>query len=184
MFTDQRSKKVVLVAHCILNQNAKIDRCASFPGMVPEIVRVLLDAGVGIVQMPCPELMALGLDRGVEPGVAVTIESEDTRVERRMQAGEVLALCRRASAGLVYQVKEYRRNGFDVLGVIGVNGSPTCGIEAGWADDRETSRPGVFIKILKDELDHAGIDLPMRGVKVYRLEEAVKQVKELVSPKS
>ena len=64
MFTDKRSKRVIFVAHCILNQNAISDGTADYPGSHVDIIRTLLDAQVGIIQMPCPELCCLGLDRG------------------------------------------------------------------------------------------------------------------------
>jgi len=54
MFTDKRSKRVVLCLHCLLNHNARIDGCAYYPGAMTEIVQVLMEAGVGVVQMPCP----------------------------------------------------------------------------------------------------------------------------------
>jgi hypothetical protein len=42
VFTDSRSKKVVFVAHCVLNQNAKIDRCARYPGAMRELAEYLV----------------------------------------------------------------------------------------------------------------------------------------------
>ena len=63
MFTDRRSKKIILVAQCILNQNAKIDGCAHYPGAIEGVAEVLIRSGCGIVQLPCPEVMHLGLDR-------------------------------------------------------------------------------------------------------------------------
>jgi predicted secreted protein len=176
VFDDKRSKKVVLVAHCVFNQNAKIDRCAHYPGMAREIVDALMNAGIGIVQMPCPELLHLGLDRQVDPGAAVTVESEDTRVAQRMNEEPARALCREIAAGFVYQIREYKKNGFEVLGVIGINGSPTCGVETNWADGEEQNAPGVFIRALSAALEEAGITLPMRGVKVYQPEKAVEAI--------
>ncbi len=73
MFTDARSRKIIFVAHCVLNQNAKIDRCARYPGAMPELAAFLLQSGVGIVQLPCPELLALGLDRQADPHAPTTI---------------------------------------------------------------------------------------------------------------
>jgi hypothetical protein len=41
----------VLVAHCVLNQNAISDGTADHPGADAALVRRLLDAGVGIVSL-------------------------------------------------------------------------------------------------------------------------------------
>ena len=49
MFTDGRSRKVVFVAHCLLNQNSISDGTAVYPAAFREVVETLLDAEVGIL---------------------------------------------------------------------------------------------------------------------------------------
>ena len=68
MFTDGRSRRVVFLAHCLLNQNAISDGTAEVPAAHREILRLILDAQVSVAQMPCPELCCLGLDRGDPKG--------------------------------------------------------------------------------------------------------------------
>jgi predicted secreted protein len=165
MFTDARSKKVILVAHCILNQNAKIDRCAHYPGAMREITQALLDAGIGIIQMPCPELLYLGLDRQVEKDKETTIESEDDRVGILMNKAVPKVLCGKISYDLIYQIKQYQLNGFTVIGMLGINGSPTCGVETSWANGKETAENGILIKVFKDECSDQGVNIPIRGIK-------------------
>ncbi len=46
MFQDARSRRVVFVAHCILNQNVISDGTADLPGSDAALVRRLLEAGV------------------------------------------------------------------------------------------------------------------------------------------
>ena len=146
MFDDKRSKKLLLVAHCILNQNAKIDRCACFPGAIPELAHFLVDSGVGLIQMPCPELLCLGLDRQVEKGSKTTIESEDTRVALKMNEEQSVSICQEIIDALTYQLGEYRKNGYKILGAIGINGSPTCGVETTWSNEREMAGAGFLSK--------------------------------------
>lgn len=49
MFTDGRSRRVVFLAHCLLNQNAISDGTAEVPAAHREILRTVLDARVGVV---------------------------------------------------------------------------------------------------------------------------------------
>ena len=60
MFADGRSRKVVFLAHCLLNQNAISDGTAVYPAAFRELVQFFLEHQVGIVQLPCPELCCLG----------------------------------------------------------------------------------------------------------------------------
>jgi predicted secreted protein len=180
LFTDQRSKKVILVAHCILNQNAKIDRCAYYPGAIREVTQTVLDKGVGFLQMPCPELLLLGLDRQVEKGNSTCIESEDDRVAERMNEETASIFCKRIACDLVYQIQEYLKNGFKILGVLGINGSPTCGVEVNWRRSREENGYGVLIRALIEECQKYKIDLPMRGIKAKESEKSISTLISLI----
>lgn len=180
MFEDKRSKKVLLVAHCALNQNAKLDECAYYPGVIRNVSEVLFDSDVGILQMPCPELLCLGLDRQIEEGTKPTVGEEDTRIAHRLAEEKSQDILHKIVEDLVYQVQEYRKNGFTILGIVGMNGSPSCGVELTWAEDREKHGPGAFIRILKEELERNGLAIPMRGIKAYEPEEAVEVVKSLL----
>lgn len=165
MFTDGRSKKIVFVAQCILNQNAISDGTADFPGANVELVRALLEAEVGIVQMPCPELCCLGLDRGNPHGADSPVLVENTRIRRAMggrSAGEEL---KALVSGVAEQALQYRRHGFDLRCIIGSNRSPCCGVDTTSDHDREEAGQGVFISALIRALDNAGISVPVMGVK-------------------
>ena len=49
MFADGRSRKVVFLAHCLLNQNAISDGTAVYPAAFRELVQFFLEHQVGIV---------------------------------------------------------------------------------------------------------------------------------------
>ena len=180
MYDDKRSKKVLLVAHCLLNQNAKLDECAFYPGAIREVSEVLIQSDVGILQMPCPELLCLGLDRQVEKGTQPTVEEEDTRIAARLAEEKSQVTLHAIVDELIFQVLEYRKNGFEIQGIVGMNGSPSCGVELTWADDEEKQGPGAFIHILKEELVQNGLNIPLKGIKAYEPEEAVLALKSLL----
>jgi len=41
LIEDKRSKKVAIVAHCLLNQNAKVNGFAFFPDMIKPLIDIL-----------------------------------------------------------------------------------------------------------------------------------------------
>ena len=55
--------RVAFIAHCLLNQNAKVEGGARCPGVYSPLVAALRARGWSIVQMPCPELAFTGLNR-------------------------------------------------------------------------------------------------------------------------
>ncbi len=180
MFEDGRSKRVIFVSHCILNQNAKIDGCAHYPGAIQGIADLIVRSGCGVVQMECPEVMHLGLDRQVVAGSERTIESEDTRVAQLMEAPAGRACCRDVASRVARQMEEYVRNGFSVVGVLGVNGSPTCGVETGWRADAEVAEPGVLIRELRVACEQRGLSVRVRGVKAKDPEGAMRAAQEVL----
>ena len=165
MFSDGRSRRVIFLAHCLLNQNAISDGTAEVPAAHRELLRVVLNAQVGIVQLPCPELCCLGLDRGDPQGGERPVVVENTRIRRAMGQPEAAARLRELTDQMVRQVGEYRKHGFAVLGIVGVDRSPCCGVNTTSDQDREVPGQGVFITALRTALEAAGLAVPVIGIK-------------------
>ena len=165
MFADCRSRKVLFVAHCLLNQNAISDGTALYPAAHQLLVEAILKAQVGIVQLPCPELCCLGLDRGDPKGGERPVVVENTRIRRAMGQPEAAARLRELTAQVVRQIREYRKHGFTVLGIVGVDRSPCCGVNTTSDLDRELPGRGVFIAALQTALEEAELTVPVIGIK-------------------
>lgn len=181
MFTDVRSKAIVFVAHCILNQNAISDGTAVYPGVIHDVIKVLCASHVGIVQMPCPELMCLGLDRGNPEGHACSVFEENTRIRLMMQREPATTKMRQLVEYLVVQISEYQKYGFSIRGIVGINRSPSCGVESTSKDNREVSGEGIFIEALRNELSKHGMSAKMVGIKAFEPEHAVTDIQKLLA---
>ena len=178
MFADGRSRKVVFLAHCLLNQNAISDGTAVRPAGFPEMVSYLLEHGVGIVQLPCPELLCLGLDRGDPQGAERPVVVENTRIRRAMAQAEPSRRLARLVADTMAQLLEYRRYGFQVVGILGANRSPCCGVDTTSQDDQEVPGMGVFLEALSRRLEEVGWKIPMVGFR--GTDDAVETVQRLL----
>ena len=149
MTQDRRSRKIVIVAHCILNQNSRVQGKAFYAGMIGKIVDTLRKHEIGIIQMPCPELTYAGLARPRQ-----TKKQYNTPAFRKH--------CRHIASSTVDQVEDYLRNGFRVIAIIGVEGSPTCGVNE--VSSQEAGM-GVFIEALQSEQKRREVEVPMKGVR-------------------
>jgi len=110
-----RSKRVVFVAHCLLNSNAKVVGYAEEPGVFTRELQPYINQGVGIVQLPCPEITFLGINRW-----GMTQDQYDTPSYRRH--------CQQLLTPIVDQIELYLRFGYTVEGILGIEGSPSCGV--------------------------------------------------------
>ncbi|HBM14812.1 MAG TPA: hypothetical protein DD381_00450 [Lentisphaeria bacterium] len=180
MFNDKRGKRIIILAHCILNQNTKLDRLVTcYPGAITEIAELCIKSGAGIVQMPCPELLLMGIDRQCKSGTHPSIESEKDRVSLKMNDAEGKKFCESLAENMILQIEEYQKNDFKVLGIVGVNKSPTCGVETTWSDGQKRKGRGVFLDILSTHLNNKKIKIPIIGIKTEEPEKALEAVSKL-----
>lgn len=152
-------RRVAFVAHCLLNQNAKVDEGAKTPAMWAPVVDMLRERGYTIRQMPCPELAFGGARRfwGVR-------EQFDTPIYRRH--------CRRLAKLVAAVMEQHVTSGDDVV-LIGVDSSPTMGVDFSPSAPHWGGRPdrveddsalvpgdGIFLEELKAELGERGLPIP------------------------
>jgi len=180
MFSDARSKKIVFVSHCVLNQNSISDATADYPGANESILKSLIQAKVGIVQMPCPELLCLGLDRGDIHGGERDVVVENTRIRKKLEEPNSIEIIKNLVNQIVFQIEEYRRNGFAVLGIIGINRSPSCGVNTTSRNNQEVEGQGVFFEALGKALEKKNISIDMLGIKAAETDKALKSIQELI----
>lgn len=157
---DSRSKKVIFVSSCLLNTNNKVKGLARYPGLCKDVFDALYEKDLGIQQMDCPETLLLGIQRWW-----YTKNLYDSRGFRNW--------CKEIAERQVDYMEEYRRAGYKVVGVLGCDGSPTCGVSITAWDDRWGGSPvelafndailegeGVYIEELKAAIEARGLDLP------------------------
>jgi predicted secreted protein len=185
---DKRSKKVIFLSHCILNENTRYLGGAFREGLIKEIVEVIQDHGIGIVQMKCPEKQAWGgvlkpsmwvplyRKHRVIPTILLPLFIWNTRRKYKRMAKDV-----------VKEIKDYTASGFTVVGVVGVSASPTCGVRSSLdmrkfcrflqrsrleditreqvnkqvTTDCLVSRSGMFIDEIKKQIERSNLHVPL-----------------------
>lgn len=159
---DNRSKKVAVVAHCLINQNAKVNGFAFYSSMIKPIVDMLHSKDFGIIQLPCPETLYAGTRRW-------------WYVREQYDTPGYHSHCRRILQPIVDQIAEYKKEGYKVV-VIGLDGSPSCGVAASGSSSSwggapkipeeeygsypTTDKPGIFIEELLKMLGEAKVEVP------------------------
>jgi hypothetical protein len=117
-----------------LNENTRYLGGACRAGCVPEIVDACTKNGLGIVQMPCPEQRVWG---GVLKRHLLSVYGAERAhpLAYRMRGPlrfvglwyTRLAFQRLASR-VAKEVADYEASGFSVSAIVGVDGSPSCGV--------------------------------------------------------
>ena len=161
---DLRSGKIVVVSHCLLNVHSLEDNLAMYPGLEEEVVNLLIKKGVGIYQIPCPEMELSGIFRKALP--KESYEHPKIRKGYHQLAEKITGA-----------LSCYLKKGYEIVAVLGAEGSPTCGVElvGKWKEDvkgkREFPRDiefvsgtGVFVEEFKSLLKKANIHPEWVGI--------------------
>lgn len=161
-------KKIIFVSHCILNTASKVvlydkEEIEAEEDIRLRFVSEAVKAGIQLIQLPCPEFTLYGSRRWGHVS-----DQFDNPFFRNH--------CRKILEPFILQLKEYLNNdSFEVLGIAGIDGSPSCGVDytckGEWIGSFEartdldqtlnsakmTSGNGVFIDELKKMLKEEGL---------------------------
>ena len=110
-----RGRKILIISHCILNQNSVVLPYGREMKDFQEIVKYCMENNIGLVQLPCPELRQLGLKRW-------------GHLKTQLDYSGYRNQCKNILYPIIEELEDYRDNGYEVLGVCGIKGSPTCGV--------------------------------------------------------
>lgn len=183
----KRGRRIVLLAHCVLNGNAKVEGICGYRAAMTEVVSRLMASGIGMIQLPCPEMQVLGCARW-------------GHVKEQLDTPHFRETSRALLTPVVMQLQDYKRNGYDLVAVVGVDGSPSCGVTRtcsgpGWRGDfldrDETwsrvsgmvwaDSPGVYIETLQQMLAAASLDIPFIGLDEADYLSSLRQLETFLS---
>ncbi len=189
--SDRRGNRVLFLSHCLLNANTRYMGGAFAKGVNPEILRLLVArTDCGVIQMICPERVAWG-------GIYKKHVYQFHGMGRCKIVHAVFAFLmplylfvlnwrmRWVARYTAREIADYLREGMNVVGIVGIRGSPTCAVTSHpdlreyfeWsskveidkvtADEqnevlRKVSRPGpgIFIGFLSRQLNRRRIKVP------------------------
>ncbi len=164
----ERSKKIIFVSHCILNQNAKALGKEKSGGAIKELVELLTQSGIGIIQLPCPQVeFNDGLGR--KPKTKSSYDNKEYR-----------AYCRKLSKEILAQIEKYLRADYSVLGMVGVEFSPTCAVHQLENGTRSAPGKGIFIEEFEDEMRKKNFQIPIFGANLNNIFVTTEKLQNLL----
>lgn len=177
----KRNKKIVLLTHCILNVNSKVYGIATEPAGFIKIITGIMNNGFGIIQLPCVEQICFGINRWGQ-------------VKEQLDFPAFRAKCRGLLQPIIEQVQDFYKNGYEIAAVIGLDGSPACGVNytctGNWGGEIGDSydlpvkiaslttlqESGVMMEILHEMLDKIDINVKYLAVDESNPEAACQEL--------
>jgi predicted secreted protein len=159
----KKDKKIILIAQCLVNPYCRVHILGQNFPLSRELVDYLMDRKVGIIQYPCPETTAMGLQRNPQG------RQQYDSIFFRDHCKELLKIP-------MLMAREFIKNNYRLTCFIGLENSPTCGIHWGKhkvnryqtespnpVDKPDAGEPvlkGIMAEILEEELSKEGIKVP------------------------
>lgn len=184
----EKSNKVIILSHCILNEYSKVKTWKEKKETkldIMDFLKFIFHNKIGIIQLPCPELVGYGLKRWGQ-------------VKEQYDHPHYRKMCNELFQPILDQVLEYQSNGFEVISLMGIYGSPTCGIyrtcSGDWGgeigsnpdikktistvsgiDDR-----GIFMEEITKIFRDNDLDIPMIDFNKDELDNTIKAIEKLI----
>jgi predicted secreted protein len=176
-------KRLLILSHCILNNASKVEQDESELQdeyiQRSKLLQLILKKDIQMLQLPCPEFILFGANRW-------------GHVKDQFDYPYFRESCRKMLEPYILQIEEYLEceNRFEILGVVTVEGSPSCGgkltCRGKWGGEigndivavkramdslTMVNELGVMMAELKNIFDTSNIRIPF-----LTLEEAVKTI--------
>jgi len=176
----KKDRKIILIAQCLVNPYCRVHILGQNFPLSHELMNYLMDRKVGIIQYPCPETTAMGLKRNPQG------RQQYDNIFFRNHCKELLKVP-------MLMVREFIRSNYRLIGYIGLENSPTCGIHWGKhkinryntespnpVDNPKSDEPvlmGIMAEILSEELHNEGVNAPFFELPVKEPPESDKRKK-------
>jgi len=164
----ERSRKVIFVSHLLLNQNAAPAGCERAPGAVKELLELIGESGVGIIQLPDPELECFGLDRKSKGKEAL-----DTTAFRNC--------CKKHAGEVLKQIESYMKSKYQVVGVLGVEFNPTWAVHQLSNGTRNVPGKGILIEEIEAAMHDKRYQIPIVGVNLNNIFSSSEKLQALLN---
>jgi len=162
-----KQKRVVFVSHCLLNQVCRPAESRRYPNVTKELLELFTEAGIGIVQLPCPEIEVIGINRKPK-----TKQALDTNGYR--------SYCQKVSSLLLQQVEKYLKENYAVIGILGVEFSPTCGVHQIENGRKNVPGKGILMEEIEKEMQKKNFQVPIIGVNLNNVYSSIEKIQSLI----
>lgn len=152
-----QNKGVVFVPGCLLCPVFQVKYDSAKLGWREELMKALVNSGVNIVQMQCPEASFNGYSNGM------------ARKPHGVRYYEKLSgfpeHCKVLAKEITGQILSLEEHGTQVKAILGIENSPTCAVNRIFTFGIGTEcRAGVFIGELIKQLSYEKKDIPFIGI--------------------
>jgi predicted secreted protein len=176
----KKDRKIIVIAQCLVNPYCRVHLLGQNFPLSHELMDYLMSKRVGVIQYPCPETTAMGLQRNPQG------RQQYDNIFFRQHCKDLLKVP-------MLMVREFIKNKYRLVAFIGLENSPTCGIHWGRhkvnryqtespvpAENPDPDDPvlmGIMAEILSEELAEENLQIPFLEFPTQEPPESEKRLK-------
>lgn len=152
IFHHEKYEEAIAVSFCVMDQFMRAKGAKMYKkNLHTPIIEWAINNNIAIIPLPCPEYSFEGIDRS-----AAGIERYDTPKYRKH--------CEELASRAINLLKDHINKGIKIKAVVGVDGSPSCGVNYSTKNTVNFYGPGIFmnemmIQSINLKLKFLGINL-------------------------
>ncbi len=164
----EEERRVLFVSGCIFNPNVLPIEKQNFSTSTKELLKFFSEFDIGLIQMPCPQFeFNGGLGRK---------QKTKTELDREIYRES----CKKLSKKLIECIEKYRSKDYKVLGVLGVEFSPNCGVNKIENGFRNVPGKGIFIEEFEREMSEKNFQIPLIGLDLNNVAKTIENLNLLL----
>lgn len=163
---DNRSKRFIFVPFCLMAQAYQAQGIVKYDwkGTIKPIMQVLIDNEINIIQMPCAESLYNNSLIREPKGLS------------KYNTFEFNEHCNLLAEKVYKEIKNIIDCGYEVIGILGIEHSPSCCINYIYTNNGMEKRKGLFMDKLYNKLENDNIIIPMIGINRKYVNKSVKEL--------
>lgn len=163
-----RSKKFVFVPFCLMAQAYQAQGIVKYEwkSSIKPIMQLLLDNDINIIQMPCTEATFNNALIREPMGIS------------KYNTEEFNAHCKEKADEVVNQIKNIINSGYEVIGILGIEQSPSCCVNYIYTNKGNEKRKGIYIEKIYEGIKKYNI--PIIGINRKYIRKSLEELEKII----
>lgn len=165
---DNRSDKFIFVPFCLMAQAYQAQGIVKYEwkSSIKPIMQILIDNDINIIQMPCAE--ASYNDSLLRKPMGIS--KYDTPLFNEH--------CEKLAILVASQIREIVDSGYKIIGVLGIEQSPSCCVNYIYTNKGMIKRMGLFMEKLYEKI--SDLNIPIIGINRKYINKSLDEISKII----
>ena len=163
-----RSKRFIFIPFCLMAQAYQAQGIVKYEwrSSIKPIMQLLIDNDINIVQMPCTE---------------ATFKNSLVREPKglsKYNTDEFNEHCQKKADKVINDIKSIINSGYEVIGILGIEQSPSCCVNYIYTNKGNEKRKGIFVEKIYQGIKEYNI--PIIGINRKYVKKSLVELEKII----